>query len=302
MEEKSQKLVSVGIPTYNRPEGLKRVLECITNQSYKNLEIIVSDNCSSYSEVVKVLLEFSAKDKRIKYFIQKENKGVSFNFDFVLKKATGEYFMWASDDDEWENNFIDKCLNEFGSNQKYVAVIMEAQYFSSKEKFLFFPEGEPFYNFYSDNVKDRIFHILKYNYGNLYYSLFKRSVLFKNGKSIVDINSKSLNEIPLFLSVASIGNWKIISEVGFYKKTNIKTYKQAKWEKQGGRLPGHLRLSYFLSLYSVFVYHLLTLKEINIKIISLGIDVDYFKKVALKNILKHFYYFLIGYKPLYFKK
>ena len=46
-----QPLVSVGIPTYNRPEGLRRTLECITKQTYKNLEIIVSNNCSSGPEI-----------------------------------------------------------------------------------------------------------------------------------------------------------------------------------------------------------------------------------------------------------
>ena len=39
-------MVTVGIPTFNRPEGLERTLACITKQTYTNLEIIVSDNCS----------------------------------------------------------------------------------------------------------------------------------------------------------------------------------------------------------------------------------------------------------------
>ena len=96
MTEK-QPLVNVGIPTYNRPEGLRRTLECITNQTYKNLEIIVSDNCSSDTEVQKVAEEFVNKDNSIQYFRQEENKGAGFNLKFVLKEATGEYFMWAAD-------------------------------------------------------------------------------------------------------------------------------------------------------------------------------------------------------------
>ena len=106
-------LVSVGIPTFNRPEGLQRTLDCITKQSYKNLEIIVSDNCTSgeNGEKVKQILEdFSRNDNRIKYHIQKENIGANKNFAFVLKQATGEYFMWAADDDEYDNKFIKKCV------------------------------------------------------------------------------------------------------------------------------------------------------------------------------------------------
>jgi len=41
---KTQPLVTVGVPTYNRPKGLKRALNSLVNQTYQNLEIIVSDN------------------------------------------------------------------------------------------------------------------------------------------------------------------------------------------------------------------------------------------------------------------
>ena len=99
-------LVSVGIPTYNRPDGLRRTLECITGQTYKNLEIIVSDNCSPGTEIEEVVREFMARDSRIQYYRQGENKGPMFNFNFVLEKATGEYFLWAADDDIHERDFI----------------------------------------------------------------------------------------------------------------------------------------------------------------------------------------------------
>lgn len=106
-----QPLVSVGIPTYNRPEGLRRTLECMTQQTYNNLEIIVSDNCSPDCKTEAVVREFMEKDSRIQYFRQNENKGMAFNFQFVLEEATGKYFMWAADDDGWEPSYV-SCLVE----------------------------------------------------------------------------------------------------------------------------------------------------------------------------------------------
>lgn len=97
-----QPLVTIGIPTYNRPMGLKKTLIAITNQTYNNIEIIVSDNGSSSNETETIVLEFIAQDKRIKYFKQSENKGIFFNWQFVLEQAKGDYFMWAADDDEWK--------------------------------------------------------------------------------------------------------------------------------------------------------------------------------------------------------
>lgn len=108
-----QPLVSVGIPTYNRPEGLQKTLECITTQTYQNLEIIISDNCSPDLRVWEIVQDFLEKDKRITYIRQTENIGAANNFKFVLEKATGEYFMWAADDDEWETEFIKVCMQLF---------------------------------------------------------------------------------------------------------------------------------------------------------------------------------------------
>jgi glycosyltransferase involved in cell wall biosynthesis len=112
-------LVSIGILAYNRPEGLRRTLECITEQTYKNLEIIISNNCSPDPGVEAVALEFMEKDPRIQYFCQEENKGGFFNFGFVLEKATGEYFMWASDDDEWDPRFVQVCVDKLNTNPRY---------------------------------------------------------------------------------------------------------------------------------------------------------------------------------------
>ena len=83
-------LISVGIPTYNRPKELRHALKSVVSQKYKNLEIIVSDNCSPGKETQNVVKEFTDKDLRIKYYRQEENKGAAFNFKFVLEKAMGE--------------------------------------------------------------------------------------------------------------------------------------------------------------------------------------------------------------------
>jgi glycosyltransferase involved in cell wall biosynthesis len=122
LDNSSGPLVSVGIPTYNRPDGLRRTLECITGQTYQNLEIIVSDNCSPGSETDDVIREFVSKDGRIQYYRQEKNQGPTNNLKFVLEKATGEYFMWAADDDEWEPRFVDRLLDFMQSSDVAVAM------------------------------------------------------------------------------------------------------------------------------------------------------------------------------------
>ena len=117
----AQPVVSVGIPAYNRPEWLHRTLECITNQTYKNLEIIISDNCSPDKRVQEVVSEFMKNDSRIKYYRQEENKGSFLNFKFVCEVSTGNYFMWANDDDEWDLKFVETGIKTLMENPGYDA-------------------------------------------------------------------------------------------------------------------------------------------------------------------------------------
>ena len=57
-------LVSIGIPTYNRPEGLRAALLAITRQTYKNIEVIVSDNASPGGEIIRIMDDFCKNDSR----------------------------------------------------------------------------------------------------------------------------------------------------------------------------------------------------------------------------------------------
>jgi glycosyltransferase involved in cell wall biosynthesis len=107
-------LVSVGVPTYNRPDGLRRTLTQICAQSYHNIEILVSDNASPNDDTFNVVGEFQSRDSRIRYFRQTANVGPTENFRLVLRKAAGDFFMWAADDDEWDPRFVEICLGKIG--------------------------------------------------------------------------------------------------------------------------------------------------------------------------------------------
>ncbi len=113
-------LVTVGIPTYNRSKGLQRTLQCILGQTYSNLEIIISDNCSTDTEVLPLLNKYAALDDRIQFYVQKNNISIVPNFQFLLDKASGEYFMWAADDDFWDANFIEVCVKGIVANKDVV--------------------------------------------------------------------------------------------------------------------------------------------------------------------------------------
>lgn len=111
-------LVTVGMPTYNRPALLQRALDSIRAQTYRHLDIVVSDNASSDPEVARLIANISLADSRVRHFVQEMNIGPSENFIFVLRQAKGSFFMWAADDDEWHPAFIEKLLSPLISNPR----------------------------------------------------------------------------------------------------------------------------------------------------------------------------------------
>lgn len=99
-------LISVGVPLYNSERTVECALDTLLSQTYTNIEIIVSDNCST-DHTAAICKYYQSKDSRIKFFQQAENLGPTKNFDFVLRQAKGEYFMWAAGDDSRSNDFIE---------------------------------------------------------------------------------------------------------------------------------------------------------------------------------------------------
>ncbi len=101
-------LITIGIPTYNRANGfLRQAIEAALNQTYENLEIIVSDNCST--DNTPQLVE-SYKCKQLKYVRHSKNIGAANNFNFCLEQAKGDYFLMLHDDDLIDPDFLGCCM------------------------------------------------------------------------------------------------------------------------------------------------------------------------------------------------
>lgn len=99
-------LVSIWIPTYNRPEYLKLLITSILKQTYQEFEVIIYDDWSpKASEIQKVVSEFN--DKRIQLFLW-ENVGFVKNRNRVLKKCKWAYIKIVWDDDI----LLDSCIEQ----------------------------------------------------------------------------------------------------------------------------------------------------------------------------------------------
>ena len=101
--------IDILLPTYNGEKYLKEQLDSILNQTYKNIRLIISDDCSK-DTTPQILEEYKNKDSRIEVYFQKENMGVVKGIEFLLKKVGSNYYMLADQDDVWLPIKVEKSI------------------------------------------------------------------------------------------------------------------------------------------------------------------------------------------------
>jgi glycosyltransferase involved in cell wall biosynthesis len=104
-------LVSVGLPVYNGEATIEKTVRSLMCQDYINFELIISDNGST-DATPQIIERLAQQYPKISYYRSNENRGLIWNFNRVFEVSNGEYFMWASHDDEHARNYISRCLYE----------------------------------------------------------------------------------------------------------------------------------------------------------------------------------------------
>lgn len=116
---KENPLVSILIPVYNREKYISDSVESAINQTYKNIEIIIVDNCST-DATWKILQDYQHQDERIHVFQNERNLGPVYNWVECFKRAKGEYskILWS---DDWMSfDFVENAIQAFNEDMAFV--------------------------------------------------------------------------------------------------------------------------------------------------------------------------------------
>jgi glycosyltransferase involved in cell wall biosynthesis len=107
--KKKHPKVSIGMPVFNGQPYITNAINSLLAQTYKNFELIISDNASTDS-TEEICRAYAENDTRISYTRKKNNVGAFSNFQTVLASSTGEYFMWAAADDVWDPTWLEVLI------------------------------------------------------------------------------------------------------------------------------------------------------------------------------------------------
>ena len=108
-------LVSVIMPAYNAERYIEESITSVLNQSHKNIELIIVNDCPT-DNTLKLVENIAQKDKRVVVINNSFNLGCAESRNRALAIARGEYIAFCDSDDVWAENKIEKQLNQIKEN------------------------------------------------------------------------------------------------------------------------------------------------------------------------------------------
>jgi glycosyltransferase involved in cell wall biosynthesis len=108
-------LISIALCTYNGSQYLEKQIRSILNQTYKNIEIVVVDDCST-DHTYEITQKLATEYPQIRSFKNSKNLGFNKNFEKAIKLATGAFIAISDQDDIWLNCKLERLINNIGDN------------------------------------------------------------------------------------------------------------------------------------------------------------------------------------------
>ena len=226
--KKNNPLVSVIMCEYNTEEKkLKKAIESILKQSYKNFELILV-NDGSTTNVETIVKNFN--DKRIKLFNNKKNMGFVYSLNKAIDNSRGDYLLRMDTDDISVENRLEILLNFMENNKQYAAVGSRALEFTDDDEI-----EDPTFNKKSyiiigkkgEKTKKDIIHTNTVIHAT---ALFDKNAIIKIGKYK---NYKRCEDFVLWCDLY-LNGYKTysLSNVLYYYRVNPEDYKKRTLKKR----------------------------------------------------------------------
>lgn len=194
MESTNLPLVSVPVITYNSSKYVLETLESIKAQTYQNIELIISDDCSKDNTVElcrKWIEENKERFVRTEIISTDINTGVSANFNRAEMACEGEWVKPIAGDDLLMFNCIEKCIDFMFKNPQGIFLFGKIETFGASDERNKQVEGVFDYSFFELEPEKQLERLILEN------NCVPASTFFYNKKKSIELGIKNDERIPL---------------------------------------------------------------------------------------------------------
>jgi glycosyltransferase involved in cell wall biosynthesis len=119
--------VTIGLMVYNEAAYVRETIRSIQQQAFQDFEIVVGDNASTDGSS-EIIAELAEQDKRIVHIKRPYNIGALQNWNDIVIRAKGEYFVLAGGHDLWSENYLKSLVDELDNNKNAVLAFCKTQW------------------------------------------------------------------------------------------------------------------------------------------------------------------------------
>jgi len=216
--------VVIAIPVYNEETFIARTIESALNQDYKDLSIVVSDNCSTDNSL-EIAQSYANKYSNIRVISPNENIGAIGNFIFVLNEVKSDYFMWLGAHDTIQPSYISNAVAILDDKPDVEMVFHRSQYIDENDLELETTKDGSDIARYDTSDYNRISNIFDLTISTVIHGLFRLDNLQK-----IPTNNNIRFDLQILFYTATFGKIYKIDEVGFNRRKmrNEETFEQRK--------------------------------------------------------------------------
>ena len=178
ISKEEQPLVTVVIPTYQRPKILRRAIQSVLDQTYINFRLAIYDNASG-DETSEIVSAFSEEDSRVVYYCHPENIGALSNFNFGMAQVNTPFFPLLADDNYLLPEFLEEAIHCLNDHSEKTIFVGNVENVDEKGHFM----SRTLENWPSGLVRapNGMFHIFESGFPNWEGILFRRQLIANDG-------------------------------------------------------------------------------------------------------------------------
>lgn len=205
LEKIEEQKVTIIVITFNSEQWIEETLESINNQTFKNFELIISDDCSE-DRTVEICRNWISKVKlvNVKILISKKNVGIVKNINKALKKSKEKWVKIIAGDDILESSCIEKNI-KYATEKNYEILFSKIQAFRDEKdgrKYLEY-KNNFIKSFFEKNSKDQFKELAHNNKIHAPTAFFNRKIFEKVG--YFDEDYPMVEDYPMWLKLTKFG-------------------------------------------------------------------------------------------------
>lgn len=213
--------IAIGLPVYNNGKYLRKTLDSILNQSYRNFILLLSDDGST-DETEEICEQYAKLDTRIKYTKNATNLGAMGNHRKVLEDAETEYFMFARGHEILPPDLLEDCLHVLENDTEVVLAFAKTVWIDEEDNIL----NNKYLPYYDSRGCDVVTRFVLVLWGRCEY--FYGLVRTEHLKSIRVLENVIATDLIMLIEMALLGSFAHI-ESGVRKRRyhyNGESYRQ----------------------------------------------------------------------------